>query len=97
LTETRSIRERFPPPWRVEQIPGGYRVTDAHGRPLAYVYGVDGSARAALPEALTPAEALALARAIVRLPEIMPAPCAGCYRHGNASLKASSATSWNSS
>jgi hypothetical protein len=24
----------------VEQVPGGYRVTDAHGRPLAYVYGV---------------------------------------------------------
>jgi hypothetical protein len=71
----RSIRERFPPPWRVEQIPGGfpggYRVTDAHGRPLAYVYG---GARSALPGALTPAEALALARAIARLPEMMPAP-----------------------
>jgi hypothetical protein len=74
MTEPRPIRERFPPPWRVEQIPGGYRVTDAHGRPLAYVYGVDDSARSALPGALTPAEALALARAIARLPEIMPTP-----------------------
>jgi hypothetical protein len=52
----RSIRERFPPPWRLEDVPGGYRVTDAHGRPLAYVYGVDGGARSALPGALTPAE-----------------------------------------
>jgi hypothetical protein len=74
VTGPRSIRERFPPPWRVEQMPGGYRVTDAHGRPLAYVYGVDGGARSALPEALAPAEALALARAIARLPEIMPTP-----------------------
>jgi hypothetical protein len=70
--EPRSIRERFPPPWRLENVPGGYRVTDAHGRPLAYVYGVDGSARAALPDALTPAEARAIATAIARLPEIMP-------------------------
>jgi hypothetical protein len=48
----------------------GYRVIDAHGRPLVYVYGVDGGAQSALPNALTPAEALALARAIARLPEL---------------------------
>jgi hypothetical protein len=56
---------------------GGYRVTDAHGRPLAYVYGVDGGARSALPEALTPAEARALAAAIARLPELMPSATPG--------------------
>jgi hypothetical protein len=50
----------------VEQIPGGYRVSDAHGRPVAYVYGADGAARSALPGALTPAEALALADRIVK-------------------------------
>jgi hypothetical protein len=55
-------------------VPGGHCVTDAHGRPLAYAYGVDGIARAALPDALTPAEARAIATAIARLPEIMPAP-----------------------
>jgi hypothetical protein len=42
----RTIRDRFPPPWRLEEV----------------------------PDALTPAEALALARAIAQLPEIMPAP-----------------------
>jgi hypothetical protein len=68
----RSIRERFPPPWRVDQIPGGYRVSDVHGRPLAYVYGVDGAARSALPGTMTPSEALALARAIARLPDLVP-------------------------
>ena len=30
---------RFPPPWTVEQIPGGYKVLDASGQFLAYVYG----------------------------------------------------------
>ena len=31
---------RFPPPWSVEQIPGGYKVKDANGQSLAYVYDV---------------------------------------------------------
>jgi hypothetical protein len=35
---------------------------------------LDGSGRAALPDALTPAEARAIATAIARLPDIMPAP-----------------------
>ena len=30
---------RFPPPWTIEQIPGGYKVLDANGQSLAYVYG----------------------------------------------------------
>jgi hypothetical protein len=29
----------FPPPWRVEQIPDGFKVKDANGQSLAYVYG----------------------------------------------------------
>jgi len=29
---------RFPPPWRVEQTPGGFKVLDASGQALAYVY-----------------------------------------------------------
>jgi hypothetical protein len=28
----RSIRGRFPPPWYLEEMPSGYRVTDARGR-----------------------------------------------------------------
>jgi len=28
---------RFPPPWTVEQIPGGYKVKDANGQSLAYI------------------------------------------------------------
>jgi hypothetical protein len=29
---------RFPPPWQVEQIRGGFKVLDASGQALAYVY-----------------------------------------------------------
>jgi hypothetical protein len=75
MSNSRPIRERFPPPWRLEQLlPGGYRVTDAHGTPLVYVYAVEGGARSALPHSLTPSEAQAIATAIIRLPELMPAP-----------------------
>src|SRR6516164_2756193 len=28
---------RLPPPWQIEQIPGGYVVKDANGQHLAYV------------------------------------------------------------
>jgi hypothetical protein len=45
----RLVRERFPPPWHLEGIPGGHRVIDAHGTPLACVYGVAGGVRFALP------------------------------------------------
>jgi hypothetical protein len=31
---------RFPAPWTVEQIPGGYKVLDAAGQSLAYVMDV---------------------------------------------------------
>lgn len=32
------MSRRFPPPWAVEQIPGGFVVNDANGQALAYVY-----------------------------------------------------------
>jgi hypothetical protein len=66
MSDPKPIRERFPPPWRLEEVPGGYRVNDATGTALAYVY--------AGPQTLTQAEAHAIAKAIVRLPELMPAP-----------------------
>lgn len=67
-----SIRERYPPPWRVEQIPGGFRVVASNCVPVAYVYGLAGHARSAAPNSLTPAEALAIAQAISRLADDRP-------------------------
>jgi hypothetical protein len=29
---------RFPPPWQVEQTSGGFKVLDATGQSLAYIY-----------------------------------------------------------
>ena len=29
---------RFPPPWSIERLPGGYKVIDANGQSLAYFY-----------------------------------------------------------
>jgi hypothetical protein len=29
---------RFPPPWQVEQTPGGFKVLDANGQALVYIY-----------------------------------------------------------
>jgi hypothetical protein len=29
---------RLPAPWTVEEIPGGYKVLDASGQALAYIY-----------------------------------------------------------
>jgi hypothetical protein len=51
---------RFPAPWRVEKIPGGYVVRDATGQTLAYV-----SSRATQE-----GEARLLADCIARLPRL---------------------------
>ena len=48
---------RFPPPWAVEQIPGGYKVKDANGRALAYVHARETRADASIANVLTMDEA----------------------------------------
>jgi hypothetical protein len=37
---------RFPAPWHVEPMPGGYVVRDANGQALAYLYSRDNEAEA---------------------------------------------------
>ena len=44
---------RFPPPWGVEQIPGGYKVKEANGQSLAYVYGRETRAAADIAHVLS--------------------------------------------
>jgi hypothetical protein len=43
---------RFPAPWQVEQIMGGYKVLDAYGQLLAYIYARDRQADADIARAL---------------------------------------------
>ena len=39
--EQHGKKDYFPAPWTVEKIPGGFKVYDANGQSLAYVYSRD--------------------------------------------------------
>jgi hypothetical protein len=54
------------------EIPGGYMVQTADGRPVVHVYGREG-VQSALPDMLTKDEARRIAVAIARLPELLKA------------------------
>ena len=66
-----QTRRRFPPPWTVEQIPGGYKVKDADGQSLAYVYGRETKADADIANVLTMDEARRVASNIAKLPTLL--------------------------
>ena len=44
---------RFPAPWSVKQIPGGYKVLDTTGQALAYIYARETKAQADIAKVLT--------------------------------------------
>jgi hypothetical protein len=60
---------RFPPPWTVERIPGGFKVLDAEGQALAYVYGTTGDPT--IGKTLTLNEARRIAANIAKMPELL--------------------------
>lgn len=65
-----DMPRRFPPPWTTVQTEGGWRINDATGRPLAYVYGRDDATRAGSHH-LTTDEARRIAVNISTLPELL--------------------------
>jgi hypothetical protein len=67
------MSRRFPPPWTVEQIPGGYKVKDANGQSLAYVYGRETRADTDTAQVLTMDEAQRIASNIAKLPSFLMA------------------------
>jgi hypothetical protein len=48
---------RFPPPWTVEPLDARYKVVDANGQTLAYVYGLTDSRNTRIANSLTLDEA----------------------------------------
>jgi hypothetical protein len=62
---------RFPPPWTVETIAGRFKVIEANGQSLAYVYGHADPRDAGIAKALTLDEARRIASNIAKLPTLL--------------------------
>ena len=71
--ESRVTQRRFPPPWRIERLPGGFKVVDAHGQSLAYFYARDNDNDAGTAGVLTMDEARRLASNFAKLPDLLGA------------------------
>ena len=66
-------QRRFPPPWRIERLPGGFKVVDAHGQSLAYFYARDNDNDAGTAGVLTMDEARRLVSNFAKLPDLLGA------------------------
>ena len=64
---------RFPAPWQVDQIPGGYKVLGANGQALAYVYARETKQQADIAKVLTFDEARPIAVNVAKLPDYLKA------------------------
>ena len=62
---------RFPPPWKIEQLDGGFKVVDANNQALAYVYGHLDPRDAVTANGLTLDEARRIASNIAKLPAVL--------------------------
>jgi hypothetical protein len=68
---TLLTERRFPPPWTVERLPGGFKVIDANGQSLAYFYARENDNDANIAKVLTMDEARRMASNFAKLPELL--------------------------
>jgi hypothetical protein len=59
---------RFPAPWKVEALDGGFKIMDANKQAIAYVYGHADPRDAGIANSLTLDEARRIAANIAKLP-----------------------------
>ena len=62
---------RFPPPWTVQRLPGGFKVVDASGQSLAYFYARENDNDAGIAGVLTMDEARRLASNFAKPPALL--------------------------
>jgi hypothetical protein len=70
------LRRRFPAPWQVERIEGGFMVKDTNGFRLSYIYSPPNHAKlgTAAVGHLSEDKPRRIAAAIARLPELLAKP-----------------------
>jgi hypothetical protein len=71
IAASASVGRCFPPPWTVNKIPGGFKVLDASGQSLAYVYSRETPDDAHIAGVLTDDEARRITSNIAKLPELL--------------------------
>ena len=71
MWEPLMTSRRFSAPWTVKEIPGGYKVLDANGQALVYVYARETKAQADIAKVLTFDEARRIAVNVAKLPGLL--------------------------
>ena len=69
---------RFPAPWTVEKIPGGFKIVDGNKQTIAYVYGHADPHDAQIANGLTLDEARRIASNIAKLPSLVSKRARDC-------------------
>src|SRR6516165_3890313 len=69
--EQHAKKDYFPAPWTVEKILGGFKVLDANGQSLAYVYSRETKDAANIAGGLNEDEARRIASNIAKLPTLL--------------------------